>query len=564
MAEQPNPSFHGEVRTTVKESTPWWPPQTKAPLGRAEYPRRVVRRCRLLRFRLLRLADQDANDRSSGCAGAALHRLPHHRHVLDHAGGPADGAQSPLRRVGCLANFDSGFPGYRGKIAKEAGTLAEMLKPHAYRNYMVGKWHVTPLDRSRRDGSVRRLAARARLRSLLRIHGCRDRPVCSRTRARQFEHRCARNIRERLPSDRRPRRSVDPFPGRSRGRAARRALAPVARARARVMRRIKRPSNSSRATMQSSRTAGMRSAIAGLRARRPWASCPQSTRLPPRNDGVQPWDKPQRRRAALLHPPAIGLCGHARSCRSALGPPRRVSSSRPACSRTRSSSSPPTTARARKAVRSVSSTLPVLATLGTSPFAEKLARIDEIGGPKTHSNFPHGWAMAANTPLRRYKQNTHGGGIRDPLVISWPQGVSGPWRAPPPVRPRLRLDADASGPASASRRRRRSTACGRCRSRARALHPASRIRRFRRKHDRSISRCSATADSGTPAGRPSPFIPPAHPMRMTNGSCSISTRTSPKRTILRANAAGKACSVGQALVGRGREAQGAAARRPLS
>jgi hypothetical protein len=33
--------------------------------------------------------------------------------------------------------------------------------------------------------------------------------------------------------------------------------------------------------------------------------------------------------------------------------------------------------------------------------------------------------MAANTPLRRYKQNTHGGGIRDPLVICWPYGVSG-------------------------------------------------------------------------------------------------------------------------------------------
>ncbi|MCW5738393.1 MAG: sulfatase-like hydrolase/transferase, partial [Enhydrobacter sp.] len=55
---------------------------------------------------------------------------------------------------------------------------------------------------------------------------------------------------------------------------------------------------------------------------------------------------------------------------------------------------------------------------------EKIARIDDIGGPDTHSNFPLGWAMAANTPLRRYKQNTHGGGIRDPLVISWPRGLA--------------------------------------------------------------------------------------------------------------------------------------------
>jgi len=55
---------------------------------------------------------------------------------------------------------------------------------------------------------------------------------------------------------------------------------------------------------------------------------------------------------------------------------------------------------------------------------EKLRRIDDIGGPDTHSNFPHGWAMASNTPLRRYKQNTHGGGIRDPLVLSWPKRIA--------------------------------------------------------------------------------------------------------------------------------------------
>jgi len=58
------------------------------------------------------------------------------------------------------------------------------------------------------------------------------------------------------------------------------------------------------------------------------------------------------------------------------------------------------------------------------PLTEKLARIDDIGGPDTHSNFPWGWAMASNTPLKRYKQNTHGGGIRDPLVACWPKGIA--------------------------------------------------------------------------------------------------------------------------------------------
>jgi arylsulfatase len=32
--------------------------------------------------------------------------------------------------------------------------------------------------------------------------------------------------------------------------------------------------------------------------------------------------------------------------------------------------------------------------------------------------------MNSNTPLRRYKQNTHGGGVRDPLVVAWPKGLA--------------------------------------------------------------------------------------------------------------------------------------------
>ncbi len=50
-------------------------------------------------------------------------------------------------------------------------------------------------------------------------------------------------------------------------------------------------------------------------------------------------------------------------------------------------------------------------------------RLDDIGGPHSHSNIPWGWAQAGNTPLRWYKQNTYGGGVRDPLIIHWPAQV---------------------------------------------------------------------------------------------------------------------------------------------
>jgi arylsulfatase A-like enzyme len=50
-------------------------------------------------------------------------------------------------------------------------------------------------------------------------------------------------------------------------------------------------------------------------------------------------------------------------------------------------------------------------------------RLDDIGGPHSHSNYPWGWAQAGNTPLRWYKQNTYGGGVRDPLIVHWPAGI---------------------------------------------------------------------------------------------------------------------------------------------
>ncbi len=60
----------------------------------------------------------------------------------------------------------------------------------------------------------------------------------------------------------------------------------------------------------------------------------------------------------------------------------------------------------------------------TEPVASMVARIDEIGGPTLYNNYPRGWAQVGNTPLRFYKQNTHEGGIRDPLIVSWPAGIA--------------------------------------------------------------------------------------------------------------------------------------------
>ena len=60
---------------------------------------------------------------------------------------------------------------------------------------------------------------------------------------------------------------------------------------------------------------------------------------------------------------------------------------------------------------------------GLAHEAYNLENIDEIGGPRSHTNYPAGWAQAGNTPLRWYKQYLHSGGIRAPLVIHWPERI---------------------------------------------------------------------------------------------------------------------------------------------
>ncbi len=54
---------------------------------------------------------------------------------------------------------------------------------------------------------------------------------------------------------------------------------------------------------------------------------------------------------------------------------------------------------------------------------ENLASIDEIGGPNVFNHFAWGWTYAGNTPFRRWKRETYRGGISDPFIVTWPNGI---------------------------------------------------------------------------------------------------------------------------------------------
>ncbi|MDJ0768984.1 MAG: arylsulfatase [Ilumatobacter sp.] len=56
---------------------------------------------------------------------------------------------------------------------------------------------------------------------------------------------------------------------------------------------------------------------------------------------------------------------------------------------------------------------------------EAIDRIDDIGGPHSHTNYPWGWAQCGNSPFKWYKQNTHEGGVHVPMIVHWPARIHG-------------------------------------------------------------------------------------------------------------------------------------------
>lgn len=70
----------------------------------------------------------------------------------------------------------------------------------------------------------------------------------------------------------------------------------------------------------------------------------------------------------------------------------------------------------------------VTASYGGTPESvqEQLSQLDTLGGHTGGAHYPAGWSGAGNTPFRRYKQHPDLGGVRVPLVVSWPFGIHDP------------------------------------------------------------------------------------------------------------------------------------------
>jgi arylsulfatase len=421
MTQNNTPAFPGHIGRTLADSKPWWP----TPAARKPGSPNV----------LVVLFD-DVGFSDFGCYGSAIPTptidsiaAKGLRYTGFHTTAMCSTTRAALLTgrnhhdvgMGCLANFDSGFPGYRGKIAQDAATLAEMLRPHGYNNYMVGKWHVTPVTETGPGGPYDGWPLR---RGFDRFYGfldaetdqfspelVQDNTLIQAPGSFESGYHLTEDLVDqavRMLADHEADRPTQPWF----------TLLSLAACHA---------PHQAPADLIRSYDAQFEHGWDIERERRlarqlALGIVPAGTQLPPRNPGVKAWadaTPDERRLFVRLQSAYAAMLDHADQQLARL------------------------MAFLDNAGLRDDTLVLVLSDNGASqeggplgmvnamgPFnllaeslATKIARIDDIGGPDTHTNFPHGWAMAANTPLRRYKQNTHGGGIRDPLVVSWPAAL---------------------------------------------------------------------------------------------------------------------------------------------
>ena len=54
---------------------------------------------------------------------------------------------------------------------------------------------------------------------------------------------------------------------------------------------------------------------------------------------------------------------------------------------------------------------------------DNMKALDDLGGPDYFNHYPWGWTWAGNTPFRRWKRETYRGGVSDPFIVHYPNGI---------------------------------------------------------------------------------------------------------------------------------------------
>lgn len=322
--------------------------------------------------------------------------------------------------MGFLADFEGGFPGYRGDLTQEASTIAETLRDGGYSTFMVGKWHVNSSKTLSQNGPMYNWPAQRGFdrcywfnlhsndyfspydmyegNSMVQVGGegyyITD----------DFTDRAMHYVRnQKAVSPEKPfflylayNAAHSPLQARSedRDKYAGRYDAGWDRIREERLARQKR---------------------LGL--------VPAHTELPPRNPGVKPWDSLDKDAKRVFSRYMEVYAGVIDRVDQNVGRLVAFLESIGELGNTLFMVASDNGASAEGTPEGTPN-LMLTAYAHQVSVREALQMHDVMGGPETFPHYPRGWAMASNTPFRMYKQFTFLGGVRDPLIVHWPDRIS--------------------------------------------------------------------------------------------------------------------------------------------
>ena len=486
----------GRIGRTYRDSEPWYPPP-HAPTG----PNVVV-----VLFDDLGFADL-------GCYGSEV-RTPHldalaaggHRYNNFHTTTLCSPSRACLltgrnhHAVGMrmLSNVDSGWPSGRGRISRRAALLSEVLRDAGYNTFAVGKWHVAPMRQVTGAGPYEEWPLG---RGFNQFYGFmngatdhyypelfRDNHAVDPPGRPEDGYHLTDDLMDRAIgyiSDHIAHRPASPFF----------CYVPLGAAHF--------PHHAPAEFLEAARgryDAGWEAIRRGRYERQLAAGViPAATELPPGNPDVPPWDSLDPREQRVAARLAEAYAAFVEHTDAALG--RLFEFLR-------------TTGRWEDTLVVVTSDngaameggrlglFSAIRFFNDMPedFDRTLGALDDIGGPLADSLYATGWAQASNTPGRWYKYHTHGGGVRDPLIVSWPGRLARPGAILPQfghiidIAPTIYeiTGVTPRRPTGVSRRCPCTDAAWPIPSKTRMPPPGT---------ARSTSRCSATAVCGPTAGR---------------------------------------------------------------
>ena len=416
------PDFGGVIGPTWRESTPWWPPDPHPPPGAPN---------------LLLVVLDDVGYAQLGCYGSDID-TPN----LDRlaAGGVrlanfhTTALCSPTRAclltgrnhhscsMGRIADLAVGYPGYWGRIPRTHGFLSEILGAHGYLAHAVGKWHLTPEDETHMAAPRDTWPCGRGFQRWYGFHGgethqfvptlFQDNHAVPPPRQPEDGYHLTEDLADRAIRYLGELRSVEPdkpfflYFATGACHAPHQAPPPW----------IERYHGRFDAGWDAWREATFaRQKAAGL--------LPAGTQLSPRPPWVPAWAdlEPEDRRVnARFMECFAGFLSHADA---QIGRVLAFVEELGEWDDTIVVVVSDNGASAEGGMRGSINDSRLWNGLPAGR-GELRARIDELGGPSAHNNYPWGWTMAGNTPFRRWKREVHEGGVADPCIVHWPRGIA--------------------------------------------------------------------------------------------------------------------------------------------